>query len=257
MVEPHIINKKFIFANLIFILSSIGYDAICWFLYFNMTSKHSVIIKLFLAYCIIITVQHVNDIYTIFLMIKCYGTTISINVWNLLQLGNFLGMLNPLNLINHSRNFVCLWIFFTNDNLSKYNNNRTISFINYCICAIAISSIMVYTFLTAMMILGHKICSFNRNECMKNYKLHNIILYNRDMYRLLPTSSIEDITCSICLESNEEINNENNNEQIWTELDCGHKFHIKCITEWSKYSDMCPYCRQTHSYDNIDNYQIV
>lgn len=42
------------------------------------------------------------------------------------------------------------------------------------------------------------------------------------------------ISCSICLEEN--------NENI-TKLNCEHLFHTECISEWTKLQSNCPICR--------------
>ena len=44
-----------------------------------------------------------------------------------------------------------------------------------------------------------------------------------------------DKKCSICLQKFE------NNK---LELDCGHNFHILCISDWNKRSNTCPICRK-------------
>ena len=49
----------------------------------------------------------------------------------------------------------------------------------------------------------------------------------------LPSS---DTQCSICWENASE-------GQEWTKLNCEHKFHLNCLTEWMKYKTNCPYCR--------------
>ena len=43
--------------------------------------------------------------------------------------------------------------------------------------------------------------------------------------------------CSICLEKLEK----NNSVVI---LECGHKFHDKCIKNWMKIKKTCPICRK-------------
>ena len=47
--------------------------------------------------------------------------------------------------------------------------------------------------------------------------------------------------CSICLD---EINNDHNNVE-GIKLQCGHFFHIKCLSEWTigQNKTKCPYCR--------------
>ena len=47
---------------------------------------------------------------------------------------------------------------------------------------------------------------------------------------------IEKVDCAICLEELKE-----NNKVI---LECYHSFHIKCIKEWFKNNNTCPFCRK-------------
>lgn len=42
------------------------------------------------------------------------------------------------------------------------------------------------------------------------------------------------MSCSICL---------NTNNKATFALDCGHKFHKKCIYAWFDFNSSCPYCR--------------
>ena len=59
-------------------------------------------------------------------------------------------------------------------------------------------------------------------------------------------------TCSICLS---EINLQNDTylfrRNIGYELSCKHIFHYKCIENWFKKHDSCPYCRTCVSDDPI------
>ena len=41
--------------------------------------------------------------------------------------------------------------------------------------------------------------------------------------------------CCICLD--------NNKEQTWSILPCGHKFHDSCISTWLLRQQKCPVCR--------------
>ena len=41
--------------------------------------------------------------------------------------------------------------------------------------------------------------------------------------------------CCICLD--------NNNNQVWSMLSCGHKFHDSCISSWLLRQQRCPVCR--------------
>lgn len=53
----------------------------------------------------------------------------------------------------------------------------------------------------------------------------------------LPGSDVDvDVTCSICLEPYDDFVSET--------LDCGHRFHHKCIRYWLKQQSNCPNCRK-------------
>jgi hypothetical protein len=44
------------------------------------------------------------------------------------------------------------------------------------------------------------------------------------------------MVCAICLESKRFYHD-------IRQLKCGHKFHLKCIYDWSKSNQTCPLCR--------------
>lgn len=67
-------------------------------------------------------------------------------------------------------------------------------------------------------------------------------------------------SCIICLDNIPTNNNETQDKDISrTEeekiavLDCGHRFHDKCIIEWLKKHDKCPICRIQVKFDNNNN----
>ena len=47
-------------------------------------------------------------------------------------------------------------------------------------------------------------------------------------------------TCAVCLSN---ITGENKDDKACT-VDCGHIFHIECISRWIKKSKECPLCRK-------------
>ena len=49
--------------------------------------------------------------------------------------------------------------------------------------------------------------------------------------------------CPICLEKCES----------YIKLKCDHKFHFKCIKDWSQSSTKCPLCRKFMGYYCLDN----
>jgi len=76
-----------------------------------------------------------------------------------------------------------------------------------------------------------------------------------------------DTECAICLEeANVDININTDIESgqtealndVWLELECKHKYHKSCITEWLKYSTLCPYCKRSVMPNNdINLYNYV
>ena len=69
-------------------------------------------------------------------------------------------------------------------------------------------------------------------------------------------------SCAICLEdfkSNDEIKmlqstNQNEFEKVEAILlDCGHKFHRRCITNWLRKQENCPICRMKFEFNANDN----
>ena len=62
-----------------------------------------------------------------------------------------------------------------------------------------------------------------------NYNLYNFF----ENYNI---TSVQNITCSICLE--EQKINEN-----WTKIHCGHQFHKECLYRWIEINNVCPTCR--------------
>ena len=95
----------------------------------------------------------------------------------------------------------------------------------------------------------------------RGYKKKGFLRKNRDkqIHRLFNES------CTICLNKFKEDNNSNiikemlqNEEGKTSILDCGHKFHEKCIFEWLKINNKCPVCRNDVDFDNsTDLYQLI
>ena len=80
---------------------------------------------------------------------------------------------------------------------------------------------------------------------------------NRQNQREIFTES-----CAICLEdfkSNDEIRMLQSTNKIAFEkvetvlLDCGHKFHNRCISNWFRKQDNCPICRMKFEFNENDN----
>ena len=262
------INRGFLSFRLLLILLSLIYLNVCWYLYQNFSDeqKETTIAKLFLSYCIIITLSYTKDIYKVYLMIKLYGKTTSQQVWNLLQLGSVFGILNPYHFIKQGENIVCIWMFYNGGNLNNFNSSNLMQnvslYIKYYGIVLQTGYILLILLLTITSIIFRtNMCAFDRNEYLRSNEIRSAILNNSDSFRAITTASIGDSICAICLESHENNNNNNNNnnndieeqqeERQWTALDCGHKYHIECIKEWFKYNAQCPYCRRHHIYDAI------
>ena len=70
-------------------------------------------------------------------------------------------------------------------------------------------------------------------------------------------------SCVICLEEfQKEIESSENNdikkeEEKTKVLECGHKFHEKCINEWMKKQNKCPICRNEQKYGKDENKVVI
>ena len=102
--------------------------------------------------------------------------------------------------------------------------------------------------------LYHYLTFVPENEREK--KIKDFLRNNRDR----PVHHIFNESCIICLDKFEEKNNSNvtkeiptNEEEKTSVLDCGHKFHEKCIVEWLKKHNKCPICRIDVKFDNNNN----
>lgn len=62
---------------------------------------------------------------------------------------------------------------------------------------------------------------------------------------LEPTDSVTQ--CSICCDNIDETSK---NVQ-WTFTDCGHKYHVECLTNWTKFNHTCPICRGPLKFTKI------
>ena len=263
-LPPMAINCRWFVSMIIWTLIILGCDVITWYIYaqFSSEHKHTTLGRLYLSYCIIASLRSTQTLYRVYLGIKLYGKTISVNMWNLLELGNVLGLLNPYNFIHQARNIVCICIYYNSVKLMYYYDSFLTETVCFCIYVIGCLTPIGYAIIIlAMICMRCDLCIFDRNECMKSNKLRNAILNHAGSYRVLASSSIGDTKCAICLESNEE-NEENNDEEKqkekkWTALDCGHKYHVECIEEWFKFNTYCPYCRQQHYYVNTNGYQEI
>lgn len=110
----------------------------------------------------------------------------------------------------------------------------------------------VWTFIIISIVIGiivYVVYSTNRKnktaeETLK--KIKEIGEKNKDK----PSKFVQ-TTCVICLEDldkpNEPGNKTESNEEFIAKLDCGHRFHSKCISEWMAQQNKCPTCRE-----NID-----
>ena len=71
-------------------------------------------------------------------------------------------------------------------------------------------------------------------------------------------------SCIICLENLEDKNENLKDREITKDkeqekeniavLECGHRFHEKCIIEWLKKHNICPICRVKQKIGNDDDY---
>lgn len=58
---------------------------------------------------------------------------------------------------------------------------------------------------------------------------------SEDAIRDLPTAVVKSLTCTVCLETDSDV------EAV--RLPCGHDFHQECIEPWLLTNKVCPMCR--------------
>ena len=93
----------------------------------------------------------------------------------------------------------------------------------------------------------------------KEEKIKEFLNKNKDK----EIKAIFNDSCVICLEEfQKEIESSENNdikkeEEKTKVLECGHKFHEKCIIEWMKKQNKCPICRNEQKYDKDENKVVI
>ena len=96
------------------------------------------------------------------------------------------------------------------------------------------------------MIQRNNINRFNPHNFDINY---NTFIDNNINYDGVSIDSLDSIATTYSSERNERevcsICLSNIDNYIYTELYCGHKFHLKCINEWVRNSKECPLCKRT------------
>ena len=84
-------------------------------------------------------------------------------------------------------------------------------------------------------------------ECWYHYRRYNEQtrdynkIYSLD-YQIVDVDTIQDRTCSICLETTQQ--NKYQNIRIWYKVSCQHTYHKECIEKWTSTHKTCPLCRQ-------------
>ena len=66
------------------------------------------------------------------------------------------------------------------------------------------------------------------NDCLTQEEIDNLEIREAD----------SESRCSVCLDNINEGDSE-------IELDCEHRFHVRCVHEWAKRRNSCPVCRRT------------
>ena len=116
---------------------------------------------------------------------------------------------------------------------------------------IIITSIII---IISIIYIIRRLCYIPENEREK--KIKEFLENNRKKQ----INHIFNESCIICLDNLPTDNNEGKDrnmaqteEEKIAVLDCGHRFHDKCIIEWLKKHDKCPICRIQVKFDNNNN----
>ena len=93
----------------------------------------------------------------------------------------------------------------------------------------------------------------------KEEKIKEFLNKNKDK----EIKAIFNDSCVICLEEfqkeieSSEYNDIKKEEEKTKVLECGHKFHEKCINEWMKKQNKCPICRNEQKYGKNENKVVI
>ena len=105
------------------------------------------------------------------------------------------------------------------------------------------------------------IFSCNKPEKERVKKIKEFLKENKDKQ----LKTVFNDSCIICLENLEDKNENLKDREITKDkeqekekeniavLECGHRFHEKCIIEWLKKHNICPICRVKQKIGNDDN----
>lgn len=128
---------------------------------------------------------------------------------------------------------------------------RFYSFFYKYLKQIIITSIII---IISIIYIIRRLCYIPENEREK--KIKEFLENNRKKQ----INHIFNESCIICLDNLPTDNNEGKDrnmaqteEEKIAVLDCGHRFHDKCIIEWLKKHDKCPICRIQVKFDNNNN----
>src|SRR5947207_1485480 len=123
--------------------------------------------------------------------------------------------------------FVILYSIYTNDQTKLACNSLKIINIFTALILGFFLMYILYCVCCCPCFLCYFCNTVRENRLRKNNNLAFATAF-LDNYNPIPFPP-SDIECSICLESAKE------GDTDWVELECKHKFHIMCVTEWFKY----------------------
>jgi hypothetical protein len=227
------------------LLAGLGFGTFYSMSYYSLAdnARNYITSKWLLAYILFAwcnTIIHGLKIITILLN---FDKNILAHVWNRMQPENIF----PVSLLKLSRPGILITgiYFIFHNNCDAYETVTG----GYNVC-LSMSIIMVVTicklicigiFLQLCCCAGCYFGSYHDNVNIEGESQirSNILFAQNYLLSYNPISLPEnDTVCAICLMSVEE-----NSTLDWTSLECGHIFHIKCITEWMKCNRTCPFCR--------------
>ena len=118
-------------------------------------------------------------------------------------------------------------------------------------------------FITILFIVGMAVLVYLSNREQPSVQEDKVKIFLDKCKNRASTKEIFSETCTICLDdfkSKEEIEsiqhsgNKEYFEKVETStMECGHKFHRKCISDWLKKEESCPMCRMKFNLKSYEN----
>jgi hypothetical protein len=213
----------------------------------NPESMNNETFKMFLAYIIIGWILNIT--YNAFIfkaIIQNYGKYMDKAIWQYVKYKDL--SIFPFYFLKHNIFIiVCLGIYFIRflnmEPCSEFSDFNGPSDYNSCASMRIIGAITVGLLGFGLLFSIIGLCCIgcalrNGNTNNRPHILKNIMKFIST--HIISTNSISsDTECSIC-----QISVDEDKTMQWISLDCDHKYHATCISEWLKHNTTCPMCRK-------------